>query len=502
MSIIINYFIEANLALWFFIALYFFILRRSTDFTNVRMIMMIGIAASVTFPLIHWKVASSPLGNVQNLMPTIILPELQFGAPGASNPSMMNWGVIQWAVLAYIIGFTFYLMLTVHQFIKLFIHLKGIDFKKHEGLLIGQSTSPAVSFSFFRFVCLGQFEDLSESEKRKIMAHERVHASRYHSIDILILAVLGVCFWFNPAVRIYKNILVQLHEFEADARAVESDEVDEYCSLLARVALLSADLRIASHFSNSLTLKRIQMMRKIKSRIKPWRMALIAGSLPLLFVIISCQEQVVTEVTDLAKASTVALDVPADVQRQYDELRATNPKLQLLLVEVGPTGKPKLQSLQEKLETLSAESIAGVHVIKHPAKSPSEFERSFIIVQFDDNLRKVQEASKTEGNVYTVVDQTAEPDGGMPKFYEFMQQNLIYPTKVREKGVEGKVFVSFIVEVDGSISDVSVTKGVDPDLDAEAIRVIKASPKWIAAKNNGVPVRQRLVLPMNFSLGT
>jgi TonB family protein len=83
----------------------------------------------------------------------------------------------------------------------------------------------------------------------------------------------------------------------------------------------------------------------------------------------------------------------------------------------------------------------------------------------------------------------------------FISENLVYPTEARTKGIDGKVFVQFIVNEDGSISDPTIKKGVDTQLDNAAIAVVKAMPNWNPGKQKGIAIRQQFVLPVNFALG-
>jgi protein TonB len=113
-----------------------------------------------------------------------------------------------------------------------------------------------------------------------------------------------------------------------------------------------------------------------------------------------------------------------------------------------------------------------------------------------------QEEEKEDVNqIFLVVEETAAPIGGMPAFYEYVQKKLKYPAQARRMGVEGKVFVEFVIERDGSITDVKAIKGIGAGCDEEAVRVLKGSPKWKAGKQRGKPVRQRMVLPIAFKLG-
>lgn len=103
--------------------------------------------------------------------------------------------------------------------------------------------------------------------------------------------------------------------------------------------------------------------------------------------------------------------------------------------------------------------------------------------------------------IFMVVEDQPEPQGGMAAFYEYVGKNLKYPSQARRMGVEGKVFVQFVVDKDGSINDVQAIKGIGAGCDEEAVRVIKAAAKWKPGKQRGRPVKVRMVLPITFKLG-
>lgn len=92
------------------------------------------------------------------------------------------------------------------------------------------------------------------------------------------------------------------------------------------------------------------------------------------------------------------------------------------------------------------------------------------------------------------------PDGGMAAFYKHLSKELRYPKSATRMGIEGRVFIQFIVEKDGSLSDVMAVKGISEECDLEAIRVIKSYPKWNPGKQRGKPVRVRMILPIYFKL--
>lgn len=112
-----------------------------------------------------------------------------------------------------------------------------------------------------------------------------------------------------------------------------------------------------------------------------------------------------------------------------------------------------------------------------------------------------EEEKEDPDQIFLVVEETAAPQGGMPAFYEYVGKKLKYPAQARRMGIEGKVFVEFVIERDGTITDVKAIKGIGAGCDEEAVRVLQSAPKWKPGKQRGKPVRQRMVLPINFKLG-
>ena len=115
----------------------------------------------------------------------------------------------------------------------------------------------------------------------------------------------------------------------------------------------------------------------------------------------------------------------------------------------------------------------------------------------------IEEAPEEEvaEQIFTIVEQPAAPVGGMEAFYKFVKKNLKYPSQARRMGIEGKVYVQFVVDKDGSVTDVKSVKGIGAGCDEEAVRVITRSPRWNPPKQRGKPVKQRIILPITFQLG-
>lgn len=90
--------------------------------------------------------------------------------------------------------------------------------------------------------------------------------------------------------------------------------------------------------------------------------------------------------------------------------------------------------------------------------------------------------------------------GGTGKMMSFIDKTLVYPKAAQENGIHGKVIVGFVVNKDGSLSDIKVKWSVDPSIDDEAVRIVKSMPQWIPGTQNGVPVRVRCNVSITFSL--
>ena len=115
------------------------------------------------------------------------------------------------------------------------------------------------------------------------------------------------------------------------------------------------------------------------------------------------------------------------------------------------------------------------------------------------SAQKTVVAEKNQ-QVFDIVDQMPEYPGGLPALLDYLNQNVKYPEDAEKQKIEGRVLAVFVVETDGSISNVEVVKPVFPSLDAEAVRVLAAMPKWTPGKQSGKLVRVKYTVPINFQL--
>lgn len=115
-------------------------------------------------------------------------------------------------------------------------------------------------------------------------------------------------------------------------------------------------------------------------------------------------------------------------------------------------------------------------------------------------VKSEEEESAEEAQIFMVVESMPEYPGGEPALYSYLAENIKYPQMAKESGIQGRVFVTFVVERDGSVTDVRVLRGIGGGCDEEAIRVVEGMPKWTPGKQRGKSVRVQYNLPVKFTL--
>jgi TonB family protein len=398
----LNYFIQANLGLTILALVYLLLLKNGKEFNFKRAFLLTGILASLLLPLISFQFSFS--SSFSKAISYAVLPELWINSDSKPKDFLTTYEVYQAIKIIYVLVAAGIFSRFIFRISQLRAFLKNSELTKFTEYTLLENPRRRNSFSFFRWIFIGQVS--SAKEKELIINHELDHVRKYHSLDAIVLEILAILFWFNPTIYILKKILTGVHEFQADDTVIRKHDVNQYCNLLARAALQSADFPIANYFTNSLTLKRIAMIKNEKTKLGVWRLALSLTLFTALLAMVACQDK------------------------------------------------------------------------------PNAMEKN----------------SNPEG-IYTEVEESAAPTGGMAVFYRYVTRNLKYPLQARKAGVEGKIFVEFVVNQDGTLNDIAIKNGIGAGCDKEAMRIIKESPNWIAAKHEGKLVRQRMILPIVFKLG-
>ena len=188
-------------------------------------------------------------------------------------------------------------------------------------------------------------------------------------------------------------------------------------------------------------------------------------------------------------------------------------------VEEQKFEQPKIEVPEEVLATVQVTQIAIVdadkvknEVMDMDAQKEDNTARGVVTQEGSDDADKfkaVQEQvvvkepepeKPKEEEIFVAVEQQAEFPGGQTALMKWLSNNVRYPESAQQNDIQGRVVVRFVVEKDGSIGAATIVKGVDKDLDREALRVVKKMPRWQPGKNNGVAVRSYFNLPVVFKL--
>ena len=276
-----------------------------------------------------------------------------------------------------------------------------------------------------------------ETYDAAILAHERGHIRLHHSWDLLFVDTLTALQWFNPAMWMLRSDLRAIHEYEADA-AVLSQGINarQYQYLLITKAAGIGGYSLANGISHSTLKNRINMMLHTKSNRS--RLLKLLALLPIVGIALAVNAEKVVDV-------------------RYDEPQKQNTK-------------KKVKGVAEKKADTSETNTA------------------------------VGTFEPVQGDVFDVVEEMPQYPGGPQALFKFLGENVQYPAEAEKAGIQGRVIATFVVEKDGSISQPTIVKSVDPLLDAEAIRVISAMPNWIPGKQNGKVVRVKYTVPLSFNL--
>lgn len=206
---------------------------------------------------------------------------------------------------------------------------------------------------------------------------------------------------------------------------------------------------------------------------------------------------------NIGLATTLLIVVMAFEYQSKDDADAKNlAKNQNVLdeiLEVPPTEQPpppppKIQ-LPQLVEVPDEEEIKEDIKIEIDVEVTTDTKIEEIVIA------PVVEEKEDVDQIFLVVEESATPKGGMSAFYKYVSDKMKYPAQARRMGIEGKVFVEFVINRDGSITDVKAIKGIGAGCDEEAVRVVQSAPPWNPGKQRGKPVRQRYVVPIIFKLG-
>ncbi len=167
------------------------------------------------------------------------------------------------------------------------------------------------------------------------------------------------------------------------------------------------------------------------------------------------------------------------------------------MVEITKQEEQKPQPVEMPKQTTQLE-IVDDNVEVEDIEINAEVDQQEVIEEYVPV--EVEEEEVVEQEIFQIVEEMPAYPGGDQKLMEYVAKNIKYPQIARETGIQGRVFVGFVVEPDGSVSNVKVLRGIGGGCDEEAVRVVKSMPKWKPGKQRGKAVRVSYMLPVNFKL--
>jgi len=284
----LNYIIETTICWLFFYLLYALWLRKETFFRANRMYLIVTLLLGLMIPVMNVVSTTQPT-ILQDF--TVYLNEVTVIAQG--NVSTSNIGLDIGAILIamYKIGVAIFLLrflIGMGGILRLFINSEII--RKENYILVYTSREHA-PFSFMNYFFVSKKMNFSEAEWQQITRHEEAHIRGVHTLDVLLVEVLAILFWFNPLIYMYKHAMRNVHEYLADAAVIKTVPMVHYGRFLVSFAL--PGFRMANNFNHSQLKKSIAMMTKTQSsKFALAKYILFIPLVLMLLVIFSCQEPI------------------------------------------------------------------------------------------------------------------------------------------------------------------------------------------------------------------
>ena len=549
------YFLKINVAIALFYAFYRLFFYKDTFFTWRRTALLCFFAVSAIVPLFNiqtWIEQQEPMAAMADLYATVVLPELTLTPQPETDWKQLladGIGIAYWLVVALLAA-------------RFLVQLTGIirlgrrcPTQKIDDTTVHLLPRPEGPFSFFRWIFV--YPDAHTGEElHEILTHERTHARQWHSIDVMIGELACIVCWFNPFAWLMKREIRTNLEYMADEKVLETGHDSRtYQYHLLGLSHHKAAATIYNSFNVLPLKKRITMMNKRRTRAIGRTKYLMFLPLAALLMIVSNIEAV-ARATQKITAEVMEAVTPAETPEVQPQPENIAPLPKQEPDNIAPSSQPEMNVVpipqQEKSKKVTYKGkivddeagnpISDVKIIidhkyqsitKSTVNAQGEFrietspEASIlfehtksdgsklvrfctpkVLAQMNPDNMVIElipyidiKTAATEADVYEVVENMPEfPNGGMTALMKYLSDNIRYPEAAHKAGIQGRVTVQFVVGKDGSIGNVSILRGVNADLDAEAIRVISSMPKWKPGTQKGEPVKVKYTVPVMFRL--
>lgn len=418
-----------------------------------------SITSFVSSYMVHFSEVVTK--NVVTLLPEVEITgeaNLLADEQVLSNSKSINW------LFVVLSGITFlFVILFLLRVGKIFQIIFSNQREKYKNMCLVKMTKERPIFSFFRWLFVNKEQKL-DTQFDVVYFHENAHFKRLHSLDNLFFELIGFIFWWHPIWYFFRREIKNLHEYEADSIAVKTTDKIDYQKFLLEMTWQGNLLFITNPFNVSLLKKRIIMMNRNKKQAK-WN-GLLKFAIVLPFIVGAIFIQACDNKSNIG---TLEVKGPLVLASDEDGFFAVGPIY-------GKDGTELIsENVKIKLDDAFIETIVKA-------------------------VTSQQVQVQNTNEAFTVVEKMPEFPGGNDKMMEFISSNIKYPEAAQEQGIQGRVFVQFVIEADGSVSEAKILRGIGGGCDEEAVRVVMLMPKWIPGEQKGEAVRVMFNIPINFTL--
>lgn len=510
----IAYLLEVAVLQLVLLLLYFLLIKKETALQFQRSYLLLTMLLALLVPLLSISMPATGNGTAIDteyelaLSPSMIGDASQkmsdkiskngFYFDNASLLEQIYLGSIMISVLLLLIGVTRVILLKLKS--------RRRDYKGHTLIEI-QGTRQSFSFLTWVFV--------QKDAPKAIIEHELAHVKLYHTLDNIILQLFKSFFWWTPGSWMVIKELRLIHEFQADAYAVKQSDFHEYKEVLIRTSLNSIGLSLASSFHHGSILRRLNTMSKQTHNIPKWKISTLGVLVALTVLVFSCSEELgddIKKMTEMSSSVSYA-DLPSRMQEKYPEkpgdryfvfyvenMGEDNSQLKFNIDEENNTGIVLPSGKRVKnLQDIDPGMIKALDV-QREERNP-DIGRVYMILSEDNTVvERMANAGSDQDEVFTVVEEQPEFPGGSTELYRIIGERLKYPKEARKQGIEGRVFIQFVIDETGQVTNVKPVKGIGAGCDEAAANVIAELPAFIPGKQRGKNVKVRMVLPVIFTL--
>jgi len=469
--VFLTYDLKVAVLIAVFYMFYRLLLSRETFHRVNRVVLLLTAIASYVLPLcvitLHKTVVVEATESAIDFGGLTMMVE--------EAPQMPLWQVL--AVVIFLLGVVTTLGYTLSSVLRVWLLIRRSEqHLQPDGTVVCVAPHDVSPFSWMHYIVLSPSD--YEAMDASILAHERGHIRRHHSVDLILVDTLTALQWFNPAMWMLRQDLRAIHEYEADA-AVLSQGINmrQYQYLLIQKAVSHCGYSVANGISHSTLKNRIDMM--LHKNSKRASLLKLLALVPLVGVALALNAETVNDYV-------------------YNEPKTPQKKI----VKKGrQDGQIKMgtKTIEVKKEKSAATNATKVATAEKSNKDKKAVEMAKEAAEKKKVAAIAMEAPEAEG-AFDVVEEMPQFPGGAPELMKFLSMTVKYPEAAEKAGTQGRVIASFIVEKDGSISGAKVVKNVSEELDAEALRVINAMPNWTPGKQKGQAVRVKYTIPISFRL--